>query len=111
MSGEFYTRRERIIEILESSDKPLTVEEIAYALGLRSFSRRELENDIAHVIMTIKRRGFAKVKIISPQCIDCGYVFPRKRESVRKPSKCPRCGSHRIIGPWFKIVRKRSPGP
>ncbi len=111
MSKDFSTRREKILEIIEKSNKPLTIDEIAYALGLKHFSRRELESDLMHVIMTAKRKGFMRIKVIPPQCIDCGYVFPGRRESIRKPSKCPRCGSHRIIGPWFRIVRRRSPGP
>ncbi|WP_460025947.1 hypothetical protein [Infirmifilum sp. SLHALR2] len=41
-----------------------------------------------------------------PVCRDCGYVFT-SLESARKPSRCPRCKSERILQPSFILVKRK----
>ncbi len=109
-NNEFATTRERILKLLETVGKPLTADEIASLLGLGASERKRIENDLIHLSLTVKRKsgGSARIEIIPPMCVDCGYTFPARKERFKKPSKCPKCGSHRIRGPWFVLHwRKR----
>ncbi len=101
------TIRERIIELLRSTEHPLTAEEIASMLGLdpRSDARLVYEH-IRHAAKTVFRRSGGRLQVFMepPRCRNCGYVF--RLEVPRRPSKCPRCGSQRIEPPRF-IIRER----
>ncbi len=102
----FMTTRERILRLLLETDKPMDIEGIGYALGLPRSSFSRISSDLEHIARSLKRRSEYKMVILPPRCVDCGYVFPSKWR-FRRPSRCPRCGSYRIKGPWFRIIAKR----
>ncbi len=105
MSDEFLTIRERIYIILKEAGRPITVEELGDLLGIPLHERKRLYSDISHLMLSVKRKSSNREKIIMipAHCLDCGYKF-KNREKTRKPSKCPKCGSQRIKGPWFQLV-------
>lgn len=105
---EGLTRRERIVEILRSSCRPLTIDEIALRLDISD--RRQIKNlydDMFHVAKSIYRNSGGKemVVMVYPRCMDCGYIF-KDLKKPRKPSKCPRCKSSRIEPPKFYLISR-----
>ena len=107
MSG-FLTRRERLLEVLRRAQRPLTVQEIARALGVSdSEAVKAIYEDLKHVGRTLYREsgGREVLVMVPPRCLSCGYVF-RDRSRVKRPSRCPRCKSERISQPSFIIVRQ-----
>jgi len=101
---EELTRRERIIKVLSETKHPLTVDEIARALGIDVRERRTIYEDLSHISKSIRRRSGGKLQLfmVPPQCANCGYVF-KDIKRLKKPSKCPRCKSERILPPRFII--------
>lgn len=100
------TTREKILELLLKSEKPLTAEDIIVELGLRA-TPNEVYEHLRHIAKTLKRAygGSYFLAMIPPACRSCGYVF-KGLEEPKKPSKCPKCRSQRIAPPAFKIMRK-----
>ena len=109
MEDEFLTLRERIYLLLKEAEEPLDTKSIATRLGLPDHEKRRVEEALKHLYRSVKRKsgGRESLEIVPARCLDCGYVFPRKEGEFKKPSKCPRCKSQRIEGPWFYISRKR----
>lgn len=98
------SRRERIIELISSVDKPLDVKEIAKALGIKPSEAKTIYEDLAHIARSL--RGTSSVLLMEPpSCLSCGYVF-KDLDSPRRPSRCPKCKSERISNPRF-IIRDR----
>ncbi len=100
------TRRERIIDILKKSGRPLTINEIAYELGLNDPKEiKHLYDDIIHASRSLQRRSNGRLMIVMepPKCAVCGFTF-KELKRLRKPSKCPKCRSERILPPRFLIV-------
>jgi predicted Zn-ribbon and HTH transcriptional regulator len=98
---EFLTTREKIFKLLEETGEFFTAREIKEILHLDS--EREVYDHIQHVFRSAKRKGF-KLVVQYPVCSDCGFVF----DKLTKPSRCPVCGSHKIIPPRFAIRRSYS---
>ncbi len=106
---EFLTLRERIYLLLKESPEPLDARTIASHLGLPDSERGRVEEALRHLYRSVKRRsgGMESLEVVPARCLDCGYVFPKKEGEFKKPSKCPRCKSQRIEGPWFYIRSKK----
>ncbi len=107
MSDKFLTLRERIIKILLDAKEPLSVGEIASLLGLNPREKRLVYDALNHIAKTIRRKTHHKLQLVMvpPICRNCGYVF-KDLDKPRKPSKCPRCKSERILEPRFKIIER-----
>ncbi|MEM0021115.1 MAG: HTH domain-containing protein [Fervidicoccaceae archaeon] len=107
IGSDFLTRREKIYRILVEAEKPLTAEEIAKILGLSGREVNSIHTDLEHVMRSVRKRSGNSeiVEMIPARCLTCGYTF-RDREKVKRPSKCPKCNSERIEGPWFYIRKK-----
>ena len=100
---EMLTRRERITELLEQTDIPLTDQDICNLLDIKN--RATVYEDIEHIAITVKNRG--KELLIRPaSCGKCGYTFA-KRKSAKRPSKCPKCRSEWILLPGYIIREKK----
>jgi len=101
------TRREKIYDLLSQLRKPVTAEEIASMLGLRKGEAKSVETDLEFLMKSVKRRsgGSEIIEMIPARCSSCGYEF-RERDKIKKPSRCPRCKSERIQGPWFFLKKK-----
>jgi predicted Zn-ribbon and HTH transcriptional regulator len=96
------TRRERIAELLEQTDVPLTAQDICSILDIKS--RSTVYEDIEHISISVKNKG--KQLLIRPaSCGKCGYVFA-KRKVAKRPSKCPKCRSEWILLPGYFIREK-----
>ncbi|MFW9886924.1 MAG: transcriptional regulator [Candidatus Thorarchaeota archaeon] len=96
------TRRERIIELLEQTEIPLTAQDICNVLDIRN--RVIVYEDIEHIAISVKNKG--KELLIRPaSCGRCGYTFA-KRKSAKRPSKCPKCHSEWILQPAY-IIREK----
>ncbi|RLE66467.1 MAG: transcriptional regulator [Thermoprotei archaeon] len=103
----FESRRERIIDVLKNSDRPLNIDEIAALIGLNPRESKSLYEDLRHAAKTLyrKSKGREYIAMIPPRCINCGFVF-KNLNKLRKPSKCPKCKSERIIPPSFMYVEE-----
>ena len=99
------SRRERILRLLRESGRPLTVHEIAAALGIPPNETKSIYEDLKHLARTIRRRSKGReiLVMVPPRCKTCGYVF-KDLEEPRKPSRCPRCRGERIEPPAFTII-------
>ena len=98
-----YTRREKIINLLMQVREPLTVKAIGNLLGIPPREHYMLYEDLHHIAKTIRKRFKGKnLFMVPPQCSECGFVF-KDMKRLRKPSRCPRCKSERILPPRFII--------
>ncbi|MCD6096514.1 MAG: transcriptional regulator [Thermoprotei archaeon] len=102
------TLRRKIMKVLEESDDPLTVEDIASILGLDRSYYKLIYESLSHIAKSIRRLSKGKKILVMrpPYCRNCGYVFKDLRKA-RKPSRCPRCKSERIAPPAFLIINKK----
>jgi len=97
------TRREEIISLLESTDQPMTAQEICDILDLRK--RSIIYEDLDHIARTVRNQG--KEVIVKPaSCGKCHYVF-KVKDSAKAPTKCPKCRSEWILAPSFLIRMKK----
>lgn len=105
MEGIEETLRKRVLKILEERDEPVTVNDIMRELGLKPSYRKLVYESISHLAKSIRRMSKGRKVLVmrSPYCLNCGYVF-KNLKRVRKPSKCPRCKSERIMPPAFLIM-------
>ncbi len=96
------TRRERIVELLEQSEHPLTVQDICNRLDIESKST--VYQDLEHIARSLRRAG--KQLLMQPAvCNKCGYIF-RDRMVASRPTKCPKCKSEWISLPSYMIRSK-----
>lgn len=92
------TIRQEIVSLLVG--KTLSAREISANIGV---SEKDVYEHLEHIQRTINKREHNL--IVTPAvCKKCGFVF-RKRERLKKPSKCPVCRNE-IIGEPFFSVRK-----
>ncbi|MEM0345073.1 MAG: hypothetical protein QXE91_05300 [Thermofilaceae archaeon] len=98
------SRRERIIEILSSTDRPLDINQIAALLGLSPREAGSIYEDLKHVAKSLRTSGKVLL-MVPPTCKTCGYVF-KDLDRPKKPSRCPKCRSERVSSPLF-IIRPR----
>jgi len=98
---EMSTRRQKIAELLEKSEHPLTAQDICDTFDIKNSSI--VYEDIEHISRSVRSKG-KKVLIRPASCAKCDYVFG-SRKSVKRPSRCPKCRSQWIIQPAFLIRR------
>jgi predicted Zn-ribbon and HTH transcriptional regulator len=97
------TRREIIAELLESTEYPLSVEEICERLDIKK--RSIVYEDLDHISKSVKQRN--KELLIRPAvCGKCQFTFKVGKTS-KAPSKCPKCRSQWILSPTFIIRAKK----
>jgi predicted Zn-ribbon and HTH transcriptional regulator len=90
------TIRQEIVSLLEG--KTLSAREISANIGV---SEKEVYEHLEHIQRTINKREHNL--IVTPAvCKKCGFVF-RKRERLKKPSKCPVCRNEIIGEPLFSV--------
>ena len=92
------SRRQRIIELLINTDRPLSVEEISLYLKIDS---SVVASDLPRIVEAMTRKGY-KIEIVPARCKKCGYEF---EPSLHIPSKCPRCHSQWLEPPRFRLVK------
>lgn len=92
------TRRERLKELLFSTEEGLSLEEIERLLEAR---RQTIIADLEHLRLSFRHQD-AKLLMVPPSCTTCGYVF--RLEAPKAPSKCPACKSRALSEPIFKAM-------
>ncbi|MFW9944709.1 MAG: transcriptional regulator [Candidatus Sifarchaeia archaeon] len=100
---EMSTRRQRIAELLEDAEHPLTAQDVCDTFDIKS--RSIVYEDLEHISRSVKREG-KQVLIRPASCGKCGYVFA-SRKSVKRPSRCPKCRSQWIVQPAYLIRRAK----
>lgn len=101
MNTEWLTTREKIFLLLSSSPKPLSVREIMRKLNISR--EKDLYEHLNHLAISLKKKNYVLI-VFPPRCLNCGYVF--NLEKIKKPSRCPRCKSQKIMPPMF-LIRSR----
>ncbi|MEM4469917.1 MAG: transcriptional regulator [Desulfurococcaceae archaeon] len=103
---EAATTRERIVEILRRSSRPLTVDEIAGELGT-DIAAEDVYEHLVHAARSLRARSGGREILVMepPYCKKCGYVF-KNLNRPRKPSRCPRCKGEWVAAPRFTIARR-----
>lgn len=89
------TLRRQLLDLV--SGEPRSVSSLARELGL---SRRDLEEDLQHMIRSARARGH-HIVVIPARCRACGFVFSEER--LAKPGKCPECRESRIFEPQIHL--------
>jgi len=85
------TLRQKIVELLENSQEPLSLREIS---KLASVSEKDLVSHLDHIEKSLKNSG-KELLISSAVCRKCGFEL-KKRRNFKRPSKCSRCRSENI---------------
>jgi predicted Zn-ribbon and HTH transcriptional regulator len=99
-SNSWLTRRQKLIKLLKeyrfSIDLGNLMRELEYS------NKKILNNDIMSISKTLKNEGLEL--IISPSlCNNFGFVFKNKKNSLKIPTKCPKCREQRIEWPFIRI--------
>jgi hypothetical protein len=97
--GAGATVRQRLADALRAGTA--TAKDLSRAVGI---SEREVAGHLEHLARSLRARG-ARLVIVPPECLDCGFAFTR-RERATRPSHCPRCRSRRITLPEFRLERE-----
>lgn len=92
------TRRERLKELLLSTEEGLALEEIERLLEAK---RQTIIADLEHIRRSFRHQD-KTLLMVPPSCTTCGYVF--RLESPKAPSRCPACKSRALSDPVFKAM-------
>ncbi len=94
--GGRQTIRQEIMDLLERS--PSTLRDISQVIGI-------MEKDVPHhlefIDKTLKQRK-KRIQVEPYHCLACGFRFS-KRQSFKKPGKCPQCKETRVVPAVFWI--------
>ena len=88
--------RKDLLSVL--ADRPRSVSSIARELGL---TRGDVEDDVRHFIRSALAAGH-RIVVAPARCRACGFTFGEDR--LKKPGKCPACGSTRLYEAQINIV-------
>jgi len=90
------TVRHEIVSAL--GDGPRSARELSTAVRI---SEKEVFGHLEHIRKSLTLSG--RRLIVTPaECRKCGFVFA-KRESLKRPGKCPVCRGESIRGPQFEV--------
>lgn len=92
------TRRERLRDLLLSTEDGLSLEQIEKILEVR---RATAIADLEHLRLSFRHKP-ATLLMVPPACTTCGFVF--RLESPKAPSKCPSCKGRALSEPIFKAM-------
>ena len=73
----------------------MTPRQLAEELEIRM---GDLLDDLKHLSKSLKGR----LQVQPARCQSCGFAFT-KRSRLSTPSRCPRCRSERIDGPYLRV--------
>jgi predicted Zn-ribbon and HTH transcriptional regulator len=91
------TIRQHIIALIEQH--PMDVMTISQTLGIRE---KETLSHLPHIAKSVAGRG-DRLRVRPALCEGCGYEF-KDRTRLSPPSRCPRCKTSRIQGPWYEVI-------
>ncbi len=90
------TIRKQMIELLDN--KEMSAREISQTIKIRE---KEVYTHLSHIARSVTAQR-KKLMIIPAECLECGFVFEKRRRFTR-PSRCPRCKSEHIQNPGYRI--------
>ena len=92
------TRRNDIEMLL--SENEMTLIQIASHFRCETF---EILEHLPHIAKSIKPER--ELVMLPAQCRKCEFIFKERQDKniFKKPSKCPKCNSERILAPVYKI--------
>jgi len=99
-SNIWETRRQRLIKVLKTQNILLDLRNIIKELEYPN--KRALIEDIKSIAKTLKNEGI-QLKINPSSCASCGFIFKQKFDSLKIPSKCPKCKQERINWPSIEV--------
>jgi predicted Zn-ribbon and HTH transcriptional regulator len=79
--------------------KSMDQRELSQALGIRE---KEVALHLPHIAKSARAKKLTW-QTRPAYCEECNYSF-KDRRRLTPPSKCPRCRSSRIQGPWYRIL-------
>ena len=92
------TIRQKIVSILENNN--LSAKDISSYVMI---PEKDVYDHLAHIQ---KNKRDYPLHITPAMCMKCSFVF-RKRERLKKPSKCPVCRGTLIEEPLFSIKKTK----
>lgn len=92
------TRRERLRELLLSSEEGIPLDAIEKILETK---RSTVINDLEHLRLSFRHQD-ATLLMVPPTCGSCGYTF--RLDVPKAPSRCPACKSRDLTEPIFKAT-------
>ena len=92
------TRRERLRELLLSTDEGIPLDAIEKILEA---PRSTVINDLEHLRLSFKHQD-ATLLMVPPSCTSCGFTF--RLDVPKAPSRCPVCKSRDLSQPIFKAT-------
>lgn len=92
------TRRERLRDLLLSTEDGITLEQIEKILEVR---RQTALADLEHLRLSFRHQP-ATLLMVPPTCTACGYTF--RLDTPRAPSRCPSCKGRDLSEPIFKAT-------
>jgi predicted Zn-ribbon and HTH transcriptional regulator len=94
--GRTATVREALRDVL--AEGPATAKDLSRRVGV---PERDVPHHLEHLARSLRARG-ERLALEPPECLDCGFDFPR-RERAARPGRCPRCHGRRITLPRFRV--------
>ncbi len=79
--------------------KAMDLRELSQAIGIRE---KEAALHLPHIAKSAAAKKLIW-QILPAYCESCNYSF-KDRRRLTPPSKCPRCRTSRIQGPWYRIT-------
>ena len=92
------TRRERLRELLLSSEEGIPLDAIEKILEA---PRSTVINDLQHLRLSFRHQD-ATLLMVPPTCTSCGFTF--RLDAPKAPSRCPVCKSRDLSQPIFKAT-------
>lgn len=92
------TRRERLRELLLSSEDGLPLDAIEKILEA---NRSTVIADLEHLRLSFRHQD-ATLLMVPPSCGQCGFTF--RLDAPKAPSRCPVCKSRDLTQPIFKAT-------
>lgn len=79
--------------------QPRSVHDLARELEVKP---AELEDDLAHLLKSLRHSGDYRAVIVPARCRHCGFVF--REDRLSKPGKCPKCRHTWIAAPLIQVT-------
>lgn len=92
------TRRERLRDLLLSSEDGIALDQIERLLEVK---RHVAIRDLEHLRLSLRHRE-ETLFMVPPSCVSCGFTF--RLEAPKAPSRCPACKSRELTEPIFKAA-------
>ncbi|KYK33253.1 MAG: transcriptional regulator [Theionarchaea archaeon] len=90
------TRREDIIQLLQ--EQAMTSHELAHHFQT---TEKNILSDLRHIRKTLKGTD-QDLAVKMPLCKGCGFQF--NLNSIKEPSKCPKCKSTWVEPPIYRVI-------